>query len=52
MQATRFRVKVALLVLAGLNMLVFELTAVRTIQRWDRSSAPPIGENGRDAVAG
>jgi hypothetical protein len=39
---TAFRVKVALLLLAGLNTLVFELTAARTIQRWDRSSAPPI----------
>jgi hypothetical protein len=39
---TAFRVKVALLLLAGLNTLVFELTAARTIQRWNQSSAPPI----------
>jgi hypothetical protein len=39
-----FRTKIALLVLAGLNMLVFELTAARTIHRWDQApSAPPIG---------
>jgi hypothetical protein len=39
-----FRIKIALLVLAGLNMLVFELTAARTIHRWDQApSAPPIG---------
>jgi hypothetical protein len=39
-----FRTKIALLVLAGLNMLVFELTAGRTIHRWDQApSAPPIG---------
>jgi len=40
-----FRVKMALLVLAGLNMLVFELTAGRTIRSWDEApSAPPIGK--------
>jgi len=41
---TYFRVKVALLVLAAINVTVFELTARRTVQQWDRSpSAPPIG---------
>ena len=40
-----FRAKVVLLVLAGINMLVFELTARRTVQRWDRSpSAPTAGK--------
>jgi hypothetical protein len=40
-----FRMKIALLLLAGVNMLVFELTAGRTIHRWDRTrSAPPIGK--------
>ena len=39
-----FRAKMVLLVLAGLNVLAFELTAGRTIQRWDRDpAAPPIG---------
>jgi len=39
-----FRAKIALLVLAGINVLVFELTAGRTIHRWDRApSAPPTG---------
>ena len=39
-----FRAKIVLLVLAGINVLVFELTAGRTIHRWDRApSAPPIG---------
>ena len=39
-----FRAKILLLVLAALNVLVFELTARRTVQQWDRSrSAPPIG---------
>jgi hypothetical protein len=40
---TPFRVKMLLLVLAGLNMLVFELTAGRTVREWDQApSAPPI----------
>jgi hypothetical protein len=39
-----FRTKMLLLGLAGFNMLVFELTAGRTIHRWDRApSAPPAG---------
>ena len=39
-----FRTKIALLVLAGVNVLVFELTAGRTIHRWDQApEAPPIG---------
>lgn len=42
---TSFRVKMLLLVLAGLNMLVFELTAGRTIREWDQApSAPTIGK--------
>jgi uncharacterized membrane protein len=40
-----FRSKMLLLVLAGVNMAVFELTAGRTIHRWDRDpSAPAIGK--------
>jgi len=38
---TFFRAKMILLVLAALNMLVFELTARRTMDRWDRSGSPP-----------
>jgi len=38
---TFFRAKMILLVLAGLNMLVFELTARKTIDRWDRDSTTP-----------
>ena len=42
---TYFRAKILLLVLAALNVLVFELTARRTVHQWDRSpSAPPIGK--------
>ena len=40
-----FRIKIALLVLAGLNMVAFELTARRTIGRWDLDkSAPAAGK--------
>jgi hypothetical protein len=39
-----FRSKMALLVLAGVNMLSFELTLGRTAHRWDNArSAPPAG---------
>jgi hypothetical protein len=40
-----FRTKMALLLLAGINMAVFELTAGRTIHRWDKApSAPATGK--------
>src|SRR5580704_16324083 len=40
-----FRTKMLLLVLSGINMLFFELTAGRTIHRWDEArSAPPAGK--------
>jgi len=39
-----FRIKMVLLALSGLNMMVFELTAGRTIHGWDKSpSAPRAG---------
>jgi hypothetical protein len=41
---TFFRAKMILLVLAGLNMPVFELTARKTMAQWDSDrAAPPIG---------
>ena len=40
-----FRTKMLMLVLAGINTLVFELTAGRTIHRWDKApSVPPAGK--------
>ena len=40
-----FRMKMLLLALSGINMLVFELTAARTIHGWDKSpSAPRAGK--------
>jgi|SRR5665213_155919 len=37
-----FRIKVLLLVLAGINALVFELTLRRSIKTWDAAERPPI----------
>lgn len=37
-----FRSKMALLVLAGLNMLMFELTSGRRVKQWDKDSAAPL----------
>jgi len=40
-----FRTKMVLLVLAGLKMGVFELTAGRTVHRWENApSAPSVGK--------
>ncbi len=40
-----FRTKMLLLVLAGINMLVFELTLGRVVHRWDTApSAPKAGK--------
>src|ERR1700719_4880850 len=39
-----FRTKMLLLVLAGINMGVFELTLGRKVESWDKApSAPPLG---------
>ena len=36
-----FRTKILLIVLAGINMLVFESTTGRTVHRWDKDAAAP-----------
>ena len=36
-----FRTKMLLLVLTGINLLVFELTAGRTVHKWDNAAATP-----------
>jgi hypothetical protein len=36
-----FRAKMALLVLSGVNMLAFELTARRSVHSWNRNAAAP-----------
>lgn len=38
---TAFLVKMVLLLLAGVNMAVFHLTAERSVARWDRGAAAP-----------
>ncbi len=38
---TEFRVKLCLIVLAGLNMAFFHLTSYRRIGQWDENSPPP-----------
>ena len=42
---TAFRIKLVLLILAGLNMMAFHLTAGRTMRQWNsRPSAPTLGK--------
>ena len=36
-----FRSKMAMLALSGINMLIFELTAGRSVHRWDKDEAAP-----------
>ena len=38
-----FRTKLLLLVLAGLNMVVFELTTGRRVHQWNKDAAAPAG---------
>jgi hypothetical protein len=39
-----FRAKIVLLVLAAINVFVFEVTTGRTVARWDQArTAPPLG---------
>src|ERR1051326_6838649 len=45
-----FRTKMVLLALAGLNMLVFEFTAGRSIRHWDEGDAAP--RMGKTAAVG
>jgi hypothetical protein len=37
-----FRSKMLLLLLAGINMLVFELTAGRSVEQWDKNGSAPL----------
>jgi hypothetical protein len=36
-----FRIKMVLLALAGINMLIFEITAGRSVGDWDKDPVPP-----------
>jgi hypothetical protein len=40
-QNVQFRMKMSLLLLAGLNVLMFNVTAGRSVQRWNREKAAP-----------
>src|SRR5262245_17152343 len=37
-----FWIKMGVMVLAGINMLVFELMTVRGVQKWDLAATPPL----------
>ena len=37
-----FRIKVAALLLAGLNVLIFHLTIYRKVEQWDRAPTTPL----------
>src|SRR5437870_11887215 len=37
-----FRTKMVLLALAGINVLIFELTSARTVGRWHKDTAAPL----------
>ena len=39
---TAFRIKLAILLLAGVNMLVFELSTHRGVAKWDHGTAVPL----------
>jgi uncharacterized membrane protein len=38
---TMFWIKMALIVVAGINMMIFEFITVRDVQKWNLSSPPP-----------
>jgi hypothetical protein len=38
---TMFRIKMLIIVLAGINMLIFELITARGAQKWDLAPTPP-----------
>ena len=39
--STMFRIKMLIIVLAGINMLIFELITARGAQKWDLAPTPP-----------
>jgi hypothetical protein len=46
-----FRAKMAMLACAGINILIFELTAFRSLQRWDKDAAAPLAAKTVAAVS-
>jgi hypothetical protein len=41
-QNLQFRFKMSLLVLAGINVLIFSMTAGRSVNRWNADKAAPL----------
>jgi len=39
---TTFWIKMSIMVLAGINMMIFEFITVRSVQKWDLEPAPPL----------
>jgi uncharacterized membrane protein len=39
---TTFWIKMSIMVLAGINMLIFEFITVRSVQKWDLEPSPPL----------
>ena len=48
---TAFRLKMLALVVAGVNMLIFQLITYRTVGRWDTGVRPPIAGRVAGAVS-
>jgi hypothetical protein len=46
-----FRIKVAALLLAGINALMFHIITERQIARWDESASPPFGARLAGAIS-
>ena len=46
-----FRTKMMLLVLSGVNMLAFELTAKRSVHKWDKNEAAPAAGRALAAIS-
>jgi hypothetical protein len=40
--STTFWIKMTILVLAGVNMLIFEFITVRSVRTWDLTTTPPL----------
>jgi len=38
---TAFWIKMSLIVIAGINMMIFEFITVRDVQKWNLNSTPP-----------
>ena len=39
---TTFWIKMSIMVLAGINMLIFEFITVRGVQKWNLEPSPPL----------